>query len=380
MMPRDMIVFGEDWGGLPSSTQHLISNLAVDRKILWINSIGLRQPKLSVVDAFRVLKKLTRYLKSKLFGLEPAYDNYSLFFQVLNPITIPAPKSRIARGVSAKLLSLQVLPKIEDMKLDDPVFWTSLPTASDLTQYLGNIPVVYYCGDDFSSLEGVDHKAVSEHEKDLVACSDLIVTASDSLLSKFPKGKTKLMTHGVKLKLFSNPAEPASDLPSKSRPCAGFYGSLCDWLDQDLLEKVIGDHQNWNFVFIGEERVDFSRLKKFTNTKFLGSRPHSQLASYSQHWDVSLLPFKLNDQIKSCNPLKLKEYLAAGKPVISTSFPAVQVFSEFVEIAKNSEEFSVMLNKYPELDISMKKRRSNSVASEDWKSKARVLSQWIDAL
>ncbi len=378
-MPRDIVVFGEDWGGLPSSTQHLITHLSKDRKVLWVNSIGLRQPKLCLADAKRALKKIARYLfvaSAPVSTLQQADSQLT----VVNPISIPAPQSSIARRISGALLAAQVLPHVKRMNLQRPIFWSSLPTAVDFLKRLQGMPSVYYCGDDFSSLAGVDHKVVKQHETDLTEKADLIVVASDALLQKFPSCKTKLLTHGVDLELFTRKAPIAEDLPKSKPLCAGFYGSLSEWLDQDLLCSVIQQNPDWNFVFIGQEHVDCSRLKGLPNTVFLGPKPHSKLVEYSQHWNVSLLPFHLSKQIHSCNPLKLKEYLAAGKPVISTDFVAARAYGSYIDIVASAEEFSVALRRSAQKNESEQLARQSAVQLDAWTRKADTIGQWIDAL
>jgi len=105
-----------------------------------------------------------------------------------------------------------------------------------------------------------------------------------------------------------------------------------------MLQATIKKMPDWHFVFIGKPAIDISKLTDFYNVHMLGERAHHQLPSYSQHWTVSLLPFIDNAQIRSCNPLKLSEYLAAGRPIISTKFPAITPFRGLIQIANNSED------------------------------------------
>jgi len=221
-MTSDLVVFGEDWGSLPSSTQHLMRHLNDGRKILWVNSIGLRKPRLSMADCKRSLQKITSRRISNCCSLPISEPG----FTVLNPTTIPAPSSRLERFLATKLLQNQLLPAIAKAKLRNPILWTSLPTASDLVGKLGERATVYYCGDDFSSLAGVDHLTVSAREQELQEKADLIITASERLAERFPALKTRLLTHGVDYQLFSTPSPRATDLPADGKPVAGFYGSI----------------------------------------------------------------------------------------------------------------------------------------------------------
>lgn len=379
---RDLIVFGEDWGGLPSSTQHLIRHLARERKILWVNSIGLRSPRLSRHDGGRLVKKITAFIVQKMFAnkITTVPTRPNVF--IISPLSIPAPASIFARKLSAYLLRLQILPHIKKLALHKPILWTSLPTVSDLPPLLPVTSLVYYCGDDFSSLAGVDNQVVAEHEKRLIKDADLIITASQKLTEKFSQEKTHKLLHGVDFELFSKNTKPAKDLPKRHRPTAGFYGSLSEWLDTDLLAEVIERLPNWNFVFIGKGSANMKKIQSFRNTFFLGPKPHRELPSYSQHWDVSILPFKDNAQIRSCNPLKLLEYLAVGKPIVATHFPAVNYYKGVVQCAHTAEEFVAAI-KYgyqasylPHFSEALQ----STIGNNTWEEKSRQVSQWLDAL
>ncbi|MGX9520018.1 glycosyltransferase family 1 protein [Vibrio mediterranei] len=372
---RDLIVFGEDYGALPSSTQHLVKRLASQRKVLWINSIGLRQPKFTKHDAVRALNKLLRRDKSKQLKLEsePVPETIT----IVNLMTIPAPRSTWSRKLAAALMESQLVPVIKRLKLNNPIIWSSLPTAADVCQRLGNLPIVYYCGDDFGALAGVDHDTVLQHERHLVQEADMVITASEKLLRKFPERKTRLLTHGVDCQRFSQPAKRANDLPNRGRPIAGFYGSLSNWLDYDLLNQVISAMPHWDFVFIGQLELEQFPIVQADNVFYLGPKPHAQLACYSQHWNVSLLPFVLNAQISACNPLKLKEYLAARRPVITTEFPALKPYREHVIVIQNVDEMIKALESAAKQST---KLPEGLVDSESWEQRTQVLERYLEAL
>ena len=383
-MKHDLIVFAEDWGQLPSSTQHLIKHLAPNRKIIWVNSIGLRKPQFTLHDIKRVYDKLTQP-KTQAVSSSPTAP-----FQTITLKTIPAPKSKFARWIAKKLICYQLIPILKQTQLYQPILWASLPTVADLCGALGEYGVIYYCGDDFNALTGVDHTTVTQHEITLVAKANLILTASMVLYNKFPKKKTQYLPHGVDFKLFNHPVSRAYDLPNNARPIAGFYGSLSHWLDYDLLNNIIANNPDWNFVFIGKNTFSNSPLLDHNNLYLLGEKPHSSLPQYSQHWQVSLLPFINNAQIKSCNPLKLLEYLATGTPIISTSFPAVLPYKSVVDIARNATEFSMNLQSIKTswhntqtIDTIETSKRLQQIAlskQQTWDVKAQQLEQWLDAL
>jgi len=385
---RDLIVFGEDWGGLPSSTQHLISHLSKDRKILWVNSIGLRQPTLSVNDINRAFNKI---FSKKINSSNIASDSFTRIpprsvsdlkednnFVVVNPKTIPAPKSPTSRWIARSLLLMQLNPIIKKMKLESPILWISLPTAVDLCGHLGESSLVYYCCDDFKSLAGVDHETVAKRETEALEKAKLVLTSSHSLLNAFPKEKTLFLPHGVDFDLFSTPTPIAKDLPNDGKPIAGFYGSISKWFDIELVKKAISYLPHWNFVFIGKIEIDVSSIASFKNTYFLGPKDHQLLPTYSQHWTASLLPFIKNRQIEACNPLKLREYLATGTPVISTDFAAIKEYKNVIKIVENGYDMVDALE--DSIFDNNKEIRKMSVSNQTWTFRSKQVSTWLGNL
>lgn len=370
---RDLIVFGEDFGGLPSSTQHLVIRLAKQRKVLWVNSIGLRQPKLTRHDLKRAIGKLLGKSKGGFDRKEAMPDNIT----VINLRTIPAPGSTLARRLAKIMICSQLRPIINKLKLNEPILWSSLPTTADLCGSLGESAVVYYCGDDFSSLAGVDHNVVAQHENKLVEHADLILAASAKLLAKFPQTKTHYLPHGVDTKLFSTPAPRANDLPAKTQPIAGFYGSLSNWLDYPLIEQVCRDNPDWQFVFIGPIELASNPLPNLDNVHYIGPRAHHQLPGYSQHWDVSLLPFVANEQIAACSPLKLLEYLAADSRVISTPFPALVPYESHVDVVTNAEQFSLALKR---VSLQQARCKTINIGDQSWDARTVTLNTMLESL
>jgi glycosyltransferase involved in cell wall biosynthesis len=163
-------------------------------------------------------------------------------FNVVEPQYLPFLGSKLARKVNRFLLYRLLKANARPFEhRTRPVIWISLPNAVD---------ALCYCCDDFSSLDGVDHDAVSRFETELAERTGLIVETSDKLVDKFPSGKTHLIPHGVDTQLFYTPYARAADLP-QGKPIAGFYGSIAPWIDLDLMYDLACSMFDWNFVFVG---------------------------------------------------------------------------------------------------------------------------------
>jgi glycosyltransferase involved in cell wall biosynthesis len=374
-MTADLIVFGEDWGRHPSSTQHIVRRLARGRRVLYVNSIGMRRPRLTLSDMGRAARKLRA-----AFGRDQTVrSELPEGLSILAPLALPWPGNRLARHISAVMLSRALNRAMDRKGFDRPVVWTSLPTAFDTIAKLDGRATIYYCGDDFSALAGVNHKPVAALERQLAERADLILAVTPALAAKFPASKTVLMPHGADIDLFRNPAPRAADLPS-GRPIAGYYGSIAEWLDIPLLETVARQMPDWDFVFIGDNRHPVDRLAALPTVRFLGARPHHELPSYSQHWDVALLPFLDTSQIRACDPLKLREYLATGRPVVATPFPAVEAYGSLVATERSPERFAAAIRASLKEPAGSGLRRIDHVANDTWEARAAEAAAVIDGL
>ncbi len=374
---HDLVVFGEDWGGHPSSTQHLVRRLSGQRRVVWVNSIGLRRPRLDRADLARLGRKLLALVRRRTRpGNAPTPTGGPL---VVDPRAVPMPGHPVARRVNRGLFRRLLRDARVRGGVQRPVLWLSLPTAVDAIGSADERAVVYYCGDDFAALDGVDHAPVARLEEELVARADLVLAASAKLAARFPTHKTHLVEHGVDFERFATPTPRATDLPM-DRPVAGFYGSLSNWLDVELLAATARRLPDWRFVMIGPERTDLAPLRRLANVTLLGPRDHATLPGYAQHWDAALLPFRDTAQIRACNPLKLREYLAAGRPVVTTEFPALDGYRDLVRVADSPEAMATALEAARAEGLARVEERRARVADQSWDRRAADVAALLDAL
>lgn len=376
-MKRDLIVFGEDWGRHPTSTQHLVRRLANDRKVVWINSVGMRRPRLGLRDLKRIGQKLHSMSNGRSTPQQSAVlpDNMT----IIEPKVVPWPGSRVVSQINRYVGGRVLRRHIDNANLSNPAIWVSVPTAVDLLPALPDSPVVYYCGDDFGGLAGVDHEPVLACEKRLADKAEKIFTVSEILADKFDRSKIVDLPHGADVEMFSSPTDRPADMPGSGK-IAGFYGSISEWLDQNLMADVASRLPGWTFLFIGDIQCDVTRLMDFRNIQFLGPRRHNQLPSYAQHWTVSLLPFVDNDQIRACNPLKLREYLATGTPIVATPFPALKAYARHIRIAGDAAGFTHAIQTASSDTTESRTARSDEVRGESWERRAALAAEVIDRL
>ncbi|NMR24171.1 glycosyltransferase [Pseudoalteromonas sp. NEC-BIFX-2020_015] len=372
------VVFGEDWGRHPSSTQHLFKELSEKHEVHWINSIGMRKPSIKVADIKRVLQKFMQLFSSNTNKKNQATsaDNDKLM-KVYNLFILPWHDFNLARMFNRYLFS-----RCSFLNEQPIIYWLSVPTAISLISPRKGIDrVVYYCGDDFSALAGVDHQMVEPFESALIKKADLIYVISDFLADKMPKEKVELLTHGVDFDLFHNRAVKAIELKGINKPKIGFYGSLNAWLDKALLYKLATSRTQYELVLVGNISDDFSDLLALSNVTHINAVDHARLAQFSQHWQVSLLPFIDNEQIRACDPLKLKEYLACGTPIVATSFPAVNKYQETILVAHDHDGFITRVDIAVQLscatEFSFSEIQSNLASNHSWQSKASLVESHL---
>ena len=372
------IVFGEDWQSHPSSTQHLFKQLAKQHQVIWINSIGMRKPTFRLIDVKRVFNKLKSLCLSKRSGPKAKTTNTS---QNVNLTAHTLAVLPWHDNVIVRLFNKWIFNR-KDFIDDEPiVYWLSVPTAISLISPREQDKVIYYCGDDFSALAGVDHKMVAPFESDLIAKADTIYVVSDFLANKMPKSKVKMLSHGVDLELFTTQTTKAIELEPISKPIIGFYGSLNAWLDKALLLRLAKERPEYQLVLIGHLVEDFSELLKLDNVTHIQAVEHNRLASFSQHWQVSILPFVDNEQIRACDPLKLKEYIATGTPIVTTRFAAVNPYQETILIAENHQGFIERLDYAVNLSksnyLNWRANQSQQASDHSWQAKAKLVCKQL---
>ena len=190
----EFIIFGEDWGRHPSSSQHLISIIAKQYPVYWINSIGLRQPQLHAKDIRRIIEKIMVFIRrASIADTERSSTNLK---KIIKPLVWPLARSKTMKYINKKLLATQ-LPQKKHYR----VLWIALPSAIEYIELCQADLIIYYCGDDFSALTGVEHDKTMQAEQTLSIQADLIYVANRQLMVRFPKHKTHYLPHGVDLRL-----------------------------------------------------------------------------------------------------------------------------------------------------------------------------------
>lgn len=374
---RDILCFSHDWTGDPLSKTHLMRVLSRDNRILWINAIANRMPTTSSKDISRIFKKLKSFT-------EPIREVEPNIF-VLNPLAIPAYGTEAVRLFNEKFLVAQVKKSMRKLQFADPINMIFNPAAGLLAGKLGESELIYYCVDEYTAFTGASN-GLKEIEESLFKKSDLVIVSAEKLLAdkkQFNKN-THLIRHGVDFSHFKKALDEEIVIPEEMknlpRPIIGFHGLLADWVDYELIKKTARHFKHGSIVLIGKIAVDAERkikiLDDVENVHFLGRKPYSDLPNYCKSFDVALNPFAISELTLAANPLKVREYLAAGLPVVSTDIPEVAILDHCLIGADHTEFISriekALENPGPQPEI------SDLVKNESWDARVDELRSIIN--
>ena len=374
MSRADIVIFGEDWGRHPTSTQALAAELARERRILWVNSVGLRRPRAG--DLRRLLGKARAAAGAagappRLAGPGPA--------AVVAPLAVPWPGSGLARRLNPVIWRHGIGRRAARLGFDRPILWVSLPTALDARRALPHRALVYYCGDDFAALDGVDHGPVTRMETELAEAADLIVVSHPRLAAKFPAAKVLYLPHGVDCGRFA--AVPGA--PPAGPPVAGYLGLIDGRTDFDALEAAARALPGWHFDLAGPVAAEVAgrveRLAALPNLRLTGPVPAAEVPALFARWTAGLLPYRDTPMTRACDPLKLREYLAAGLPVVAFPFAAALPGAAALEI-RAPADLAAGLETVRTEPAARRAERRRAMAAEDWGRRAETLGRALDAL
>jgi glycosyltransferase involved in cell wall biosynthesis len=373
MKGQNIICFAKDWSEDPTSNNHVMLLLARDNKVLWLNSIVMRRPTFT---SGRDLGKIWRKLKSFVRGAEHPAPN----LWVVTPIVLPFPHSKLAIAINRRILRATIGHYRGKLGLRDFQLWTFLPNGGEYVGNLGESLVVYYCTDEWSTFADLDGQKMSVMERQLMQRADVCFMTAHSLLESKTgiNPNTFLASHGVDHVHFAKALAPATNIPAEiaalPHPIIGFFGLIDERIDLDLLARIARMHANWSIVLLGKSVVDTSALESLPNIYLLGRRQHEALPGYCRAFDVGIIPYEVNERTRDINPVKLREYLSAGLPVVSTDLPEVRFYGDQVYIARGRDEFVGKVEQAIRDDsVEARRRRSESMRGETWEARVSAL-------
>src|SRR5438132_3538794 len=339
-----ILYFGNDWFAENRTSSHHIARwLAGRHRVYYIECPGLRAPQKSGRDIKKIWAKLQRFFA----GSRKVEEG----LKVRTLLQLPFHRFGWVRRLNQFLLlaSLRWLMWREGIRR--PISWFMIPHLSSVVGKLDEELSVYYCIDDYAALPGVNSKAIQAMDEELTRKADIVFVASDTLLEmKLALNlNTHVSPHGVDFDHFAQAQDETlpvpTDIASLPRPVIGFFGLIERWIDLDLVDFLAKQRPHWSFVMIGRVALADHEIPHRANIHYLGKRNYQDLPAYGKQFDAAIIPYRLTQQVMHANPIKLREYLAMGKPVVSVSTPEIDKYAGVVEIARSREEFLAKLDK-----------------------------------
>ncbi len=374
---RNIVCLASNWSYDPTSKHQVMKVLSERNEILWVNYHASRRVRASSADARAVLRRLREVFR----GPERVGSNLT----VVTPFVLPLPGNHGARWINRRLLVRSIRGALDRLPKRPVQVWSFAPDVASLAGAFDEECLLYYCVDEFSEFEGYDAHTILHLERELISRCDLVVTTSQRLqVTKAPLHPwTQLVPHGVDAEHFAKATDPATPIPQDvaalPRPILGFFGLIQEWVDLDLLAELARRRPAWSVVLIGEYPAGQPPSVPTGNLHFLGRRDYADLPAYCKAFDVGLIPFRVTELTLNVNPIKLREYLAAGLPVVSTPLPEVAAYEPLVETADGVEEFLAACERSlaardPE-DVA---RRQAAMRQETWHAKVERLSALVE--
>jgi glycosyltransferase involved in cell wall biosynthesis len=336
----------------------------------------MRPPSLNLATLTRGLGKVRQWLLPR----KPVSENPANP-RVHNPRMWPWFRTRFDRWVNARLLRRQLLRALRDFDRP-PVAVTTIPIVADLMHKLPVRGWVYYCVDDFSKWPGVDQSAMERMERGLVACADRVLAVSETLQERLAgMGRSsELLTHGVDLPFWQRQdAAPVTGVEGLARPLVLFWGLIDQRLDIAFVRHLAEKLTHGTVVLVGPQAAPDPALFSLPRVTVLPPVAFEQLPWLAKQAAVLVMPYADLPVTRAMQPLKLKEYLATGLPVVVRDLPANRSWADAMDLASNPGEFSAAVlqrlqNGLPP-DQSTARRR---LALESWDAKVAVLERLIE--
>ncbi len=382
---KSIVCFGgEDWWyHHPHSKNHLMKRFArAGNRVIFVNSISMGLASLSNKDLLpRIRRKLRSYSKLSRVTEEG--------ITVVSPPTLPFFGSRAARAMNRALLRAQVGRLMRRRGIQGPILWIAIPTAVDMMGHLGERLVIYQVSDKYDANtmdHATDPRLIRRLHERAIDSADIILYSGRKLLEEATRGRERsfLLEQAVDFehwaRVGTGELKVAPLVERIQRPRLGYFGAIEPWLvDQGLIRQASRERPRWQWVFIGN-RSRGMEIEELPNVHFLPPVPYAELPRYAAGFDVCVLPWETEQAFTSYgSAIKVREYLATGKPVVIAPLPEYEHMSGVLRIARSRDQFIQLIEEaLLERDPEAPRARQASVMSGTWDARAEWVSGLID--
>lgn len=341
---KDVVILSSaDWDNpFWTNKQHMAVQFAEHGwRVLYVDSLGLRQPTLHKKDLFRIARRL--------FKSFPWPRKMRPNIWRVSPLVLPFHKYSWVRGLNAVILRVTLRLHMFILGIKKPLLWTYNPLLSDLCAKLPHCGVVYHCVDDLRAAPRIDNKAISTGEAEMAKVADMCFTTSPALqermrtLFKNSVFEPNVCDYDLFRSAMSQHIPEPLELVDIPHPRLLFIGALSEYkVDFDLIEKVAKLRPDLHWVLVGaqgEGQPESRSVPDLPNLHVLGPKPYNSLPGFMRHADVAVMPSARNTYTASMFPMKFFEYLAAGLQVVGTRLPSIEGFRDLYFPVDGVDEF-----------------------------------------
>jgi len=349
-------------------------------KVIFVNSISMGLPGLAHKD---LLPRIKRKLKSYAKLARETEEGIT----VVSPASLPFFGSAMARSANRRLLGAQLRKLAASRGLSRPILWIAIPTAAEMIGLFDESAIIYHVSDkyDANTMDHATDPALIRkmHERALDA-ADIVFYSGRKLLNEATRGleRSYLLEQAVDFehwrKAGSGELEVDPQIAKISRPRLGYFGAIEPWLvDQELIKRAARERPEWQWIFIGNRSRGLD-IETLPNTHFVPSVAYDDLPRYAAGFDVCVLPWETTRAFTSYgSAIKVREYLATGKPVVISPLPEYEPMSDVLRIARTREDFIKLVDDaLQENDPAAPAIRQSAVESGTWDARA----EWVSGL
>jgi len=383
---KSIICFGgEDWWyHHPHSKNHLMRRFArAGNKVIFVNSISMG---LAPMKSGEVLPRIKRKLKSYAKLARTTEEGIT----VVSPAVIPFFGNRAVAATNRRLLTAQISSLAKRRDMQRPILWIAIPTAVEVVGRLDEQLVIYHVSDKYDA-NTMDHATdpafIRKLHERAIDAADLVFYSSRKLFDEVSRGREKshLLEQAVDYdhwsRVSSGEIAVADVIDRIPHPRIGYFGAIEPWLvDQELIKHASRERPSWNWIFIGNKSRGLE-IEALPKVHFLPPVSYQELPHYAAGFDVCVLPWNTEVPFTSYgSAIKVREYLASGKPVVISPLPEYESMSDVLRIGRSREQFLDLVDEaLREKDDARVQARQDAVRDGTWDARAEWVSDLIEA-
>jgi glycosyltransferase involved in cell wall biosynthesis len=379
---HNLVYFGpEPWDGLWRNRHQLLSVFARKNKVLYV------EPRVHLRPTLR-----TMWRERRLGSQRPLCEQVQSNLYVFRPPRLaPVSGNRLVGALTRSVRHRLLRETLRRLEMDEPIAWFSRPDMADLLGVCQERLSIYHVVDEYAAYghkTQAQKQRVHTAERRMLAKVDMVIVVSPPLLTAKRRynPNTYLVPNAVNYEAFKQAMSDTGPLPPDvarlPRPIIGYSGLISGRLDLELLADIAQKHPHWSLALVGVAKDQkcqgtMKQLRALSNVHFLGYRAVDRVPYYIKAFDVGLIPYRTGEEAIHINPLKLYDYLACGKPVVSVDIPSVHPFVEVVYIAKDKETFTRCIEDALRENGDLASRRLDIAKQNTWEARVEQLSDHI---